>query len=178
MDIGRQIEEWFYNYEKDILNYLIYYTGTRDVEDLVQDTFLRAFYSFHSYRSDASPRTWLISIARNTAIDHFRKKSLWEKVKRTLIASQDDKKSLLTDHLLIKEEEYAYLYESISRLKQNYKEVVLLKGIAELSSVETASVLGWSVNKVDVTFFRAVKKLNLIMKEERSNGTLDGQRTS
>ncbi|WP_254660760.1 sigma factor [Bacillus sp. FJAT-27225] len=43
MDAGQQIEQWFYQYEKDIFNYLVYYTGTRDVEDLVQDTFLRAF---------------------------------------------------------------------------------------------------------------------------------------
>ncbi|MDZ5471382.1 RNA polymerase sigma factor [Bacillus sp. 31A1R] len=178
MDAGRQIEQWFYEYEIDILNYLIYYTGMRDVEDLVQDTFLRAFNAFHSYRSDANPRTWLISIARNTAIDHFRKKSLWEKVKRTLIADQNENESTLTDQLLLMEEEYAYLYQSISSLKQSYKEVVLLKGIAELSSEETANVLGWSVNKVNVTFHRAVKKLNLIMKEEGSNGTLDEQRSS
>ena len=37
------IEEWFDLYERDITSFLIYYTGSMDVEDLVQETFLRAF---------------------------------------------------------------------------------------------------------------------------------------
>ncbi|WP_043932022.1 RNA polymerase sigma factor [Bacillus sp. EB01] len=178
MDAGRQIEHWFNQYEKDVFNYLVYYTGTRDVEDLVQDTFLRAIYAYDSFRSDANPKTWLISIARNTAIDHYRKRNLWEKIKGTLMASQEETNSNLTDHLYLRKEEHAHLYQSISRLKQSYREVILLKGIAELSAAEAASVLGWSVSKVNVTFHRAVKKLNEMMKEEMPNGKADRQRSS
>ena len=43
MDAGRQIEQWFNEYEKDITKYLVYYTGSKDVEDLVQETFLKAY---------------------------------------------------------------------------------------------------------------------------------------
>ncbi|WP_254660785.1 RNA polymerase sigma factor [Bacillus sp. FJAT-27225] len=134
--------------------------------------------AFKSFRSDANPRTWLISIARNTAIDTFRRKRLWDKVKGTFLSAQEETKTNLTDHLYLRKEEHAFLYESISKLKQSYKEVVLLKGIAELSTKEAASVLGWNENKVNVTFSRAVKKLNELMKEEKPNGTLNGQRSS
>ncbi|WP_248737781.1 sigma factor-like helix-turn-helix DNA-binding protein [Neobacillus rhizosphaerae] len=50
-------------------------------------------------------------------------------------------------------------------MKPSYRDVVLLKGIAEMSSREAGQVLGWSENKVNVTFFRAVKKLNVSLKE-------------
>jgi len=57
------------------------------------------------------------------------------------------------------------LYEAINELKPNYRDVILLRGIAELSSQEAGQVLGWTENKVNVTFFRAVRKLNERLKE-------------
>ncbi|PLR84432.1 RNA polymerase subunit sigma [Bacillus canaveralius] len=164
MDAGRHIEKWFFQYERDITNYLVYYTGSRDVEDIVQDTFLRALLAFPRFRNDADPKTWLISIARNTAIDSFRRKSLWQKLKQSLNSSQNEPESSADKNLLQKEEQLE-LHLAINRLKENYRDVVLLRGIAELSAAETARVLGWSTNKVNVTFHRAVQKLNTLLKE-------------
>ncbi|MFE8703327.1 RNA polymerase sigma factor [Cytobacillus sp. FJAT-54145] len=165
MEAGQQIEKWFYKYEKDILNYLIYYTGSMDVEDLVQDTFIKAYQAYDRYRSDANPKTWLISIARNTAIDSYRKKGILNKLKQKLLNERPDKVSPAPIEQLLKDLESKNLYEAISKLKTNYRDVVLLRGIAELSSAEAAQVLGWSVNKVNVTFSRATSKLNSVLKE-------------
>lgn len=161
----QQIEKWFIHYEKDVTNFLVYYTGTTDVEDLVQETFLRALQAFSRFKNEASPKTWLISIARNTAIDLYRKKSVWQKLKERLNRESPDQKELQTEEKILKKQEYARLYEAINELKPNYRDVILLKGIAELSSQETGDILGWSENKVNVTFFRAMKKLNEQLKE-------------
>ncbi|MBA3501278.1 MAG: sigma-70 family RNA polymerase sigma factor [Myxococcota bacterium] len=40
-------------------------------EDLAQDTFARAFAALDGYRGEASPRTWLLKIARNRCLDHL-----------------------------------------------------------------------------------------------------------
>ncbi|MEW9051954.1 MAG: RNA polymerase sigma factor [Neobacillus sp.] len=165
MESTHQIEEWFIQYERDVTNYLVYYTGMADVEDLVQDTFLRAFQAFERYRNEASPKTWLISIARNTAIDSFRKKSVWQKVKKLLDKEASIDTAVHAEEILLKKQDFAILYEAISRLKPNYRDVVILKGISELSSRETGQVLGWNENKVNVTFYRAVKKLNEQLRE-------------
>jgi len=61
--------------------------------------------------------------------------------------------------------QYTLLYAAINALKPNYRDVILLRGISELSSQEAGQVLGWSENKVNVTFYRAVKKLNERLKE-------------
>ncbi|WP_026584448.1 RNA polymerase sigma factor [Bacillus sp. J33] len=166
MDAGRQVEQWFCEYEKDITNYLVYFTGSLDVEDLVQETFLKAFQSFGHFKFDANPKTWLISIARNTAIDFYRKRNLWLILKEKLVRHSSGKEPAITEEILIQKAESARLLEAINKLKNNYRDVVLLRGIADLSAEETAQVLGWTINKVNVTFHRAVKKLNMLLKED------------
>jgi RNA polymerase sigma-70 factor, ECF subfamily len=165
LERAHQIETWFIQYEKDVTNYLVYYTGTTDVEDLVQETFLRAFRALGRFKHESSPKTWLISIARNTAIDLYRKHSVWEKLKRQLRQESPSPQRPHTEDGLLKKLEYASLYEAINALKPNYRDVILLRGISELSAQEAGQVLGWSENKVNVTFFRAVKKLNEMLKE-------------
>jgi RNA polymerase sigma-70 factor, ECF subfamily len=165
LERGHQIEKWFIQYEKDVTNYLVYYTGTVDVEDLVQETFLRALRAFSQFKNEASPKTWLISIARNSAIDFYRKKSVWQRLKQYLDHESPKIDELQTEEKILKKIEYAYLYKAINELKPNYRDVILLRGIAELSSQEAGQVLGWTENKVNVTFFRAIKKLNECLKD-------------
>lgn len=43
-------------------------------QDLVQDTYLRALGSLHTYRGDAPVRAWLLSVARNVCADHVRRR--------------------------------------------------------------------------------------------------------
>ncbi|PFP27885.1 RNA polymerase subunit sigma [Bacillus sp. AFS073361] len=160
MERGHQIEKWFIQYEQDVTNYLVYYTGSVDVEDLVQETFLRALRALSHFKNDSSPKTWLISIARNTAIDFYRKKSVWNRLKQILDYESPKLHEQDTGEKIVRKMEYAYLYEAINELKPTYRDVILLRGIAELSSQEAGQVLGWTENKVNVTFFRAVKKLN------------------
>jgi RNA polymerase sigma-70 factor, ECF subfamily len=165
LERNHQIENWFIEFEKDVTNYLVYYTGSTDVEDLVQETFLRAFKAFNHFKNDSSPKTWLISIARNTAIDSYRKKSVWNRLKHLLSTDSPKQHEQGAEEKVVRKVEYTHLYEAINALKPNYRDVVLLRGIAELSSREAGEVLGWTENKVNVTFFRAVKKLNESLKE-------------
>ncbi|MCL6446297.1 MAG: PAS domain-containing protein, partial [Alicyclobacillus sp.] len=43
-------------------------------KDLTQETFVHAMTGFHRFRAESSPKTWLLTIARNVAISHLRKK--------------------------------------------------------------------------------------------------------
>ena len=144
MDAGRQVEQWFHEYEKDITNYLVYYTGSKDVEDLVQETFLKAFQSFVSFKFESNPKTWLISIARNAAIDFSRKRSVWHNQKDKLLRQTPGKDLSITEEIIIQKAESARLLEAINALKKNYRDVVLLRGITDFSAEETAQVLGWT----------------------------------
>lgn len=71
-------EEFIVLYEDhvwDVYGFFGYRLSSRDeVEDLVQATFERALRAWHRFDPErASPRTWLLTIAKNLLIDHFRR---------------------------------------------------------------------------------------------------------
>ncbi|MHA6250407.1 RNA polymerase sigma factor [Oceanobacillus sp. CAU 1775] len=158
------ISDWFDAYADDVYRFLVYYTGSIDVEDLVQEVFLKAVNRYDSYQGEASPKTWLISIARNLAIDEARKRK--RKDWRKLIKHTQQSIEPNPEDLQISSEEKLLLHQSIAKLKQNYQDVIVLRGIEELSVNETAKVLNWTDTKVRVTFHRALKVLQTIVKED------------
>jgi RNA polymerase sigma-70 factor, ECF subfamily len=163
------ISRWFFEYSDEILNFLIYYTGNGEVEDLVQEVFIKAFKQIKNHRSISSPKPWLISIARSVAIDVIRKKKKErEKVIKAQLDFEDPQLSSPEDIYNLNEE-MRQMYKGINSLKQSYYDVVMLRGIKELTIKETATVLNWSENKVKVTYHRALgvleKKLGGMLNE-------------
>jgi RNA polymerase sigma-70 factor (ECF subfamily) len=155
-----EITDWFREYHNDIYNFLIYYTGGMDVEDLVQETFVKAVRNIHKFKGDSNPRTWLISIARNVAIDESRKRRKEEtKRNRLLQFSVSAKGSDSPEEIVGLSETKAELYVAIRTLKQSYYDVLMFRGINELSVQETAQALKWSENKVNLSYHRALKAL-------------------
>lgn len=157
------IEEIYQAYKKDVLNFLIYFMKTSDVDDVFQETFTNALKAINQNISVKNIRAWLIAIARNAAIDYMRRQT---KSRGEAIAFQDDyidsRQPSIEEKIQIKESEKALL-KSIHELKRNHQEVVILRGIKEFSVSETAEILNWSENKVKVTFHRAIKKLSSIL---------------
>jgi RNA polymerase sigma-70 factor, ECF subfamily len=152
------ISEWFYLYNKDIYHYLVYYIGSSDVEDLVQEVFIRAIKGFDTFQQKASPKTWLFSIARHVGIDEIRKRNRMRMKERNSFRDEQSDKGT-PEKILQLNENNKLLYQAIQSLKENYRDVVILRGIKELSVSETASVLNWNENKVRTTYHRALKTL-------------------
>ena len=155
------IEDWFELYEKDITSYLIYYIGSKDVEDLVQDTFMKAMKKMSKFKGQSHPKTWLISIARNIVIDNYRRRKVWDRVKG--LAVQDQRFSNEAEEQTIINQEIGQLYEAIQQLPPKYKEVIILRAILELNPQEASEVLKSNVNHVNVTYHRSLKKLKEIL---------------
>lgn len=167
-NVREVISEWFYLYSNDVYNFLVYYTGTTDVEDLVQEVFIKAGRGLHSYKNLASPKTWLFTIARNTAIDEVRK----IETKTSKNSAPFDERLLNQqtisnpEHILLKKEEQNELYLSISKLKKKFREVLILRGIQGLSVRETAQILNWKETEVRTNYHRALKSLRLHISQE------------
>lgn len=162
--VNHSIEDWFLSYERDITSFLIYYTGSMDVEDLVQETFLVALKKMASFKGQSHPKTWLISIARNIVIDHYRRRKVWDRIKHSLL--KEEKLSNELEEQTIVKEESTQLYKAIHQLPPRYKEIVILRGILDLPSKEVSEILKTNVNQVNVTFHRALKRLKELLVEE------------
>jgi len=153
------ITTWFYEYSDDVLNFLIYYTGRGDVDDMVQEVFIKALRRIETYNGVSSPKSWLFSIARNIAIDEIRKgKRERDKIEKSW-RLHEKKIAQSPEEIYQLNETNREVYRQIQTLKRNYRDVLILKGIKELSVKETSDVLNWSENKVKVTYHRALKAL-------------------
>lgn len=154
-----KISDWFYEYSNDIYQYLIYYLGTSDVEDLVQEVFIRAIKNIDTFEEKSSPKTWLFSIARHVGIDEIRKKQRRKMKSYLMIKPQELSEINHPENTIHINETNKELYLAIQQLKKNYRDVIILRGIKELSVSETAEILNWSEEKVRLTFHRAIKSL-------------------
>jgi RNA polymerase sigma-70 factor, ECF subfamily len=159
-----QIERIYDEYYRDVYRFLICFTGsTNDAEDLTQDVFIQVLKSLPKFNQQYRLKTWILTIARNVAVDHFRRNKFSLIFKEGFFAalvSKDDN----PDQLLETKEQKELIHRAISKLKPNYRSVLILRGINELSIRETAEILNVSESKVKVDYFRALRKLQETLK--------------
>jgi RNA polymerase sigma-70 factor (ECF subfamily) len=143
-------------YSDDVYRFLVHFTGSKDVEDLVQETFIRAMRGLHSYRAESSPKTWLLRIARNLAIDANRRKKKAKYVSDDILLSRPSSEKTPHEFLEISETTRLVL-DLLQQVNPKYRDVLLLRGIHDLSSAEVARILGWPQSRVNVTYHRAIQ---------------------
>lgn len=134
-----------------------------DAEEVVQETFLRAYEHLSQFRAEAKFQTWLTQIALNTARMKLRKNhaSLWE----SLDEPHTTEEGLLPrdvaewrenpEQQLGREELGRLLHQALGGLPPGYREVISLRDIQMLSTQETADVLGMTVANVKTRLLRA-----------------------
>ncbi|SER84617.1 RNA polymerase sigma factor [Salisediminibacterium halotolerans] len=135
-------------------------------EDLTQETFVKAYRSLNRWRQESALRTWLISIARNTAIDYLRRKQPLQYV--LLETGIQISGGHSPEDKTIASESLEEVERDIQRLKRTQRECLLLRRVYGFSIKETAKILGWKEGRVKVTLQRAVKQLSSygLMREE------------
>jgi RNA polymerase sigma-70 factor, ECF subfamily len=154
-----QLELLYEKYFQDVYQYLLFFTNSQnEAEDLTQDTFIRVFKSYPLFNHRSSVKTWIISIAKRTAIDHYRKKK-WISLLPETIGDVMRSEEGNPQQLIEVKEEWEGIQRALSALKPDYRNVVILRGLKEYSVKETADILNWKESKVKVAYHRAVKLL-------------------
>ncbi len=128
-------------------------------EDLVQETMLRAFRSWHRFRSGTNARAWLFTILRNVFISDYRRNKrkdqtvdLSEVEEITFVEPMEGKDpEARMVHRLIDEE----VLECIAKLPDVYRATLLLSDVEDLSYEEVAEVLDLPLGTVKSRLFRA-----------------------
>jgi RNA polymerase sigma-70 factor, ECF subfamily len=133
-----------------------------DAEDLTAQTFLTALEKLPRYRERGHFKAWLFTIARNKALDHFRKKRSELHLDGTEIrAGQND---LLAD--VIQGEQIEQLSALIRSLDQKDQELLRLRYVADLSFAEMATVLGKRQDAVKKSLYRLQARLQCKLEVE------------
>jgi RNA polymerase sigma-70 factor (ECF subfamily) len=155
-------ESWYVEHQSAVFRYVRFRVATREVaEDVTSIVFMKALRSFERYDPrKASPRTWLLRIARNAVTDHLR--SL--KRKGSLHVSLDRIPDLVADvpsheERVIRQERIQRLLNSSQTLRKADQEILSLRYGAGLDNSEIAEHLDISNNAVAVRLHRALKRL-------------------
>lgn len=136
-----------------------------DADDIVQDTFLKAFNALHSYNQTFPFPAWLYKIASNTCIDYFRRKRIRpisiENINREGGDIYDiiPDKSTPIDVNIINNETKEQLLKAVEQLPLRYKRCIQLRHFEELSYEEISIKMNLPLGTVKITLFRARKML-------------------
>ncbi|MBI4457396.1 RNA polymerase sigma factor [Candidatus Uhrbacteria bacterium] len=157
-------------YVKPIYRFIYFKVpSTEQAEDLTSETFLKAWQYLKENREVQSLQALLYSVARSTVIDHYRKA-------QTELPLEDDRGNILTDvgsEKLLKDIETSHDAEQVIAklrgLKDEYREVIVLKYLDELSANEIAATLGKSAANVRVLLHRAMRALADAINHESQN---------
>lgn len=143
-----------------------------EANDLVQETFIKAFGSLASYRSEYRFSTWLYKIAANNSIDYLRKKKMkLYSIDRPIETRNGSVNLELPDHSHNPEKDYHskikrnLIQEAIETLPPNYREVIVLRHQEERSYEEIALKLDIPVGTVKARIFRARELLKKKLKD-------------
>ncbi|HSG46402.1 MAG TPA: sigma-70 family RNA polymerase sigma factor [Longimicrobiales bacterium] len=163
-----EFEEWYHQHRSVVYRFVRFRVATREVaEDVTSEVFLKALRSFHRYDPDrASPRTWLLRIARNAVTDHLR--SL--RRRGSLHVSLDRVPDLVADvpsqdERVMREERIQGILNGASTLRKGDQEILSMRYGAGLSNQEISDALEISTNAVAVRLHRALKRLKDAMDE-------------
>jgi RNA polymerase sigma-70 factor (ECF subfamily) len=160
-----------YDIYVDQIYRFIYFKVARreEAEDLTGDVFLKTWQYINDMGSEVidNLRAFLYQTARNAVIDFYRTRDRREIV--SLPQGQEDKNEKLTMEIMDEKQDLVEKVElasdieevkkALQKIKEEYREVIILRFIEELSVKETAEILGKSEGAVRVLLHRAVAAL-------------------
>lgn len=137
-----------------------------DANDVMQNTFLKAWNGIDSFRGDSLISTWLYRIATNESLTFLTNKRLKN------LQSMDDEESLMFQNLQADSyfdgnEAEQKLQEAILTLPEKQRLVFNMKYFEDITYEEMESILGTSVGALKASFHHAVKKIERFLIEEK-----------
>jgi RNA polymerase sigma-70 factor (ECF subfamily) len=141
--------------------------NNEDAEDVVQESFQRAFTHLQRFNGDSRFSTWLSRIAINAALMKLRKKhhqwdvSLDESGEPGESSSRLDleDQGLNPEQLYAQKERQQILSEALNELTPGMRKAIELRELGERSTEETAQIMGISVTAVKARVFHGRRKL-------------------
>jgi RNA polymerase sigma-70 factor, ECF subfamily len=150
--------------------------NAEDARDVVQEAFLHAYQSLHSFKGDALFFTWLYRIAVNTAISMKRKKRVVLRIQpvgdeSNAIDPHDPSETNRPGHAIEMAEEERRVHEALAKLSAEHRSVLVMKDMDGMKYEEMAEILGVPVGTIRSRLHRARLEMRgiLLQQEQKRN---------
>lgn len=152
---------------KPVYRYIYYRVEPQIAEDLTEETFLKAWQNLSKYKKGKHPfSAWVFRIAHNLVCDYYRKHEITPEIDEN---TADTKLDASPSYQLNIKLNQVKLRKAITRLPENYQQVIILKYMNDEDNAVIAKVIGKSEGAVRTLQFRALEKLRAILEEKRED---------
>ena len=169
----RAFSEIVQKYEMPIRRYVrrLGCADGNDIEDVMQEIFIKVFINLNGYDSDLKFSSWLYRIAHNETISFFRKKNVRPDVlnlnaedTETFFAQLADDKNFI--ELAGREDDVRIVRDVLSTIGQKYKEILMLRFLEEKSYTEISDILKIPEGTVATLINRGKKELKIALEKK------------
>lgn len=162
-------------YERALYFHILKMIKDREqVEDLVQEAFVKAFNNLNTYSNSYAFSTWLYRIATNHTIDYLRKKKLKTLSIDEPMKTRDGEMQMQlpdedagADRRIMRKQRQRMVQEAIEDLPEKYRKVIEMRHMEEKSYQEIADVLDLPLGTVKAHIFRARELLYKELKDKK-----------
>lgn len=143
-----------------------YITDEAEIEDIMQDTYIKGFTKMYQFKLESTFSTWLIRIGINESLAHIRKKGklfrlndYLQKSNSTLMLDLEDRKQLNPYEKMTRRESAQLFEDAVDSLDSKYKIVYMMREVEEMSIKQIADALTLTVSNVKVRLHRSKEML-------------------
>jgi RNA polymerase sigma-70 factor (ECF subfamily) len=152
-------------YVDDVFRFVYFRIGHKEeAEDITARTFEKAIKSIKKFKwKGYSFKTWLYVIAKNIVIDNFKAKKITISIEQLNFDTKDEESRSVEDitEIRVYREE---MMKALENLSDEYKEILILRYIEELSIKEVMEITGKTMDAVKSLTKRALKRLKEVIK--------------
>jgi RNA polymerase sigma-70 factor (ECF subfamily) len=155
------------HYETSIFRLALSIVGDpAEANEITQETFIAALRALPSYQEKQSLKAWLYTIALNQSRSHLRKQKVLERLRTTLtsIFRIETEKQVSPEETVIQSEREAQIWNSLNRLDERHRTVVVLRYFHELSIAEISEILSVNEGTIHSRLHSAREKLRDALK--------------
>jgi RNA polymerase sigma-70 factor (ECF subfamily) len=189
---NKEFEELFLPLLDNLYNIALRMTrNVKDAEDLVQETYLKAYRFFHRFERGTNARAWLLTILTNTFRTRYRKKKqepdmvdfqaienfcLADEIVKEITSSDKSEAKGAAVTEMLKDYVSDDIIEALENVPEQFRLAVLFSDVEGFSYQEISEILGISVGTVKSRIFRGRKILQKLLWEfAKERGILKGK---
>lgn len=167
---SRAFEILFDRYNRQIYNFILKYTGNRELgQDLLQDTFTRAWFAAHTFDlKGGNFKGWLYKIALNITRSEMSKKRYRYQYQdiNEIHDHESDLENLDSEHpdvMLNQSELRNTIFQVLGKLKPHLREIIILKVYHQLKFREIAHITNTPEGTLKARFHHAIAQLKKLL---------------
>lgn len=167
-NVNMEIEQLIKQHLKSVYNFVYRIAGNRsEAEDITQEVFIKVWRNLGKFKPEQNLKPWIFAIARNTTLDSLRKRknisfsrldSDDQSFEETLSDMED-----LPDEIFMRKELAKELEEALSKIRPDFKEIILLRYMEDLNFEEISEIVGKPLNTVKSHHRRALSAIRKII---------------